>query len=135
MTLHGPIKPTAGDMNTHATPDFRKSTRSGKPVLKKKSKTLPPRLASWHCSGNSKPDQSGSCSIQPIPRDVFTWQACCRSQAYFEQLIPAGPAPFCSIHVQQGSEYLLSNPSRMGGNTEQSFRKNIGSGSASQFCR
>ena len=44
-------------------------------------RTLPRRLASWHCSSNSKPDQSAPCSIHLIPGAVLIWQACYRSQA------------------------------------------------------
>ena len=44
-------------------------------------RALPGRLASGHCSSNSKPDQSGPCSIQLIPRAVLIWQACYRPQA------------------------------------------------------
>ena len=46
-----------------------------------RTRTLPRRLASWHCSSNSKPEQSGPCSIQLIPRALPHWQACYRSQA------------------------------------------------------
>ena len=46
-----------------------------------RSRTLPRRLASWQCSSNSKPHQSGPCSIQLFPRAVLIWQACYRSQA------------------------------------------------------
>ena len=46
-----------------------------------RSRTLSRRLASWHCSSNSKPDQKGTRSIQLIPGAVLISQACYRSQA------------------------------------------------------
>ena len=76
---------TAGKVAGHdrqasfAGEDFHK-TRCHRQT-KWRSRTLPRRLTSWHCSSNSKPDESGPCSIQLIPRAVLIWQACFRSQA------------------------------------------------------